>query len=58
MTFKVDLDVSDFKRELEKLIEKAIRMNDSEQIEAWEEFITKFRVTKVEGIGKYKFTNR
>ena len=55
---KVDLDVSDFKRELEKLIEKAIRMNDSEQIEAWEEFITKFRVTKVEGIGKYKFTNR
>ena len=55
---KVDLDVSDFKRELEKLIEKAIRMNDSEQIEAWEKFITKFRVTKVEGIGKYKLIKK
>ena len=58
MTFKVNLDTSEFKEEAEKLIEKAIRMNDSEQIEAWETFITKFRVTKVEGIGKYKFTNR
>ena len=55
---KVDLDVSDFKRELEKLIEKAIRMDDSEEIETFEQLLAKYKATKVEGIGKYKLIKK
>ena len=58
MTFKVNLDTSEFKKEAEKLIEKAIRMDDSEEIETFEQLLAKYKATKVEGIGKYKLIKK